>query len=337
MDDVKVNIEKSPIPLVWIDTSILIKMAKLKSGERISEEEKQQIKYLYDSIIDKTKKKKMICPMADQYEEIEIGERLEKECRDVQLELSLGIKFIHRRGIEDFLISRFMKAYIDRDKEVNLTYKELFHRDPIKELDRALSQPFIIDVHIPLSKEILKKRKKAKKEILLELEYLRQEKLKAGVTFKKEREMEFEAYFSSLLELKKKFITNLFKGEWNIWDFLGAKSLLHYEKLWEIYKGQPSGLEGLSLFFHSDYFKQIPTINVACNLRARLATSPNPIKSGDSLDIDQISTVLPFFNLIITDKAMKNHIRFLELQKIYNTEVLSIRDFNEIKNFLESL
>jgi len=337
MDNIKVNIEKSPIPLLWIDTSILIKMAKSSLGEKISEQEKQRVQYIYDAIIEKTKDKKLICPEADQQEEIELGERLEKECREIQAKLSLGIEFIYRQGIEDLLIGKFMKAYINKDKEVNLTYKELFHGDPIEKLDEALGQQFIIDVHIPLPKEMLEKRKKIKREIPTEWETLRQGKIKAGNTFEQEKEMEFGAYLTAFLKLKRKYITGLLRGEFNVDDFLGAAGFMCYEKMWESYKGEPQGLNGLALFFLSNYFKQIPTINIGCSLRARLATSPNPIKSGDYLDIAQISTVLPFFNLIITDRDMKNHIHFLGLQKVYNTEVLSIRDFDKIKNFLEFL
>ena len=94
MEDIKINIEKSPIPLVWLDTSIIIKIAKLKSGERIDNLEKNRMQYLYNVIKTKTKKKKLLCPSADQNEEIEIGGRLEKECIEIQTELSLGIKMI---------------------------------------------------------------------------------------------------------------------------------------------------------------------------------------------------------------------------------------------------
>lgn len=337
MGNIKVNIEKSPTPLLWIDTSILIKMAKSSLGEKISEQEKQQVQYLYDAIIKKTKDKKLICPEADQQEEIELGERLEKECREIQAKLSLGIEFIHRQGIEDLLISKFMKAYIDKDKEVNLTYKELFHGNPIEKLDEALGRQFIIDVHIPLSKEMLEKRKKIKRELPIKWETLRQEKIKAGNTFEQEKEMEFRAYLTAFLKLKRKYISGLLRGEFNVDDFLGAAGFMHYEKIWDSYKGEPRGLEGLALFFLSDYFKQIPTINIGCSLRARLATSPNPIKSGDYLDIGQISTVLPFFTFIITDRAMKNHIQSLGFHKVYNTGVLSMRDFVEVKKFIESL
>ena len=155
-----VNIEKFPIPLIWIDTSILIKIAKVKSGEKLGEQEKQRVEYLYEVIIDKTKEKKLICPKADQQYEIEIGERLEEECRDIQSKLSLGIRFKHRKAVDDFLIGKFMKAYIDKDKEIDLTCKELFYGgDPIKELDEALGRQFSLNVHLQLSKEILEKGK----------------------------------------------------------------------------------------------------------------------------------------------------------------------------------
>lgn len=338
MDHIKIIIEKSSIPLIWIDTSIIIKMAKLKLKEKISEEEKGRIRYLYDIIGNEVNKKKLLCPGADQQEEIEIGGRLENECREIQTQLSLGIKMQHRQGIEDFLIAKFMKAYIDKVREINLCYKNLFHGDPIKELEEALSRPFIISVHLPTAPGVLNRSKKSKIDLPVELEKLRKEKIAAGITFEQEREVEFKGLLEASLELKRRLIEKLINNEpIDVWDFLGAEVMLNYERLWEIYKGQPPGLQGLVQFFLSDYFKQIPQVEIICSLYAKILTSTTPIKPGDSMDIKQIATILPVFDLVITDKSMENHIKSLNYHKKYNTTVLALRDFKEIKSFFEKL
>ena len=54
---IKINIKKSPIPLIWIDTSIIIFMAKVKIGEKIESKLKAKIQYLFDSIIEGRRKK----------------------------------------------------------------------------------------------------------------------------------------------------------------------------------------------------------------------------------------------------------------------------------------
>ncbi len=97
MENLKINIEKSPIPLIWLDTSVLLKITKTQLGEITNDVDKERYQYLNDSIKDKMKEKKLICPSADQFEEIEIGGRLEEEFQRVQSTLSLGIKINQTR------------------------------------------------------------------------------------------------------------------------------------------------------------------------------------------------------------------------------------------------
>jgi len=337
MAEINLNIEKSSVPLIWLDTSILLEITKTQSGEITNGKEKERAQYLYDAIKIRTQEKKLICPSADQFEEVEIGERLEEEFKSVQRSLSLGMKIKHRGGIEDCLIGRFMKAYIDSEKEIRLSYRDVFDKDPVKELENSLKVPFIVDVHCSRPKEILEKEKNNKKIIPRKWEELRREKVKAGIKFEEEREKEFEAYLGTLLALHHRAIVSILNGDFNIFNLANAQKLIEYKIIWDYCEGQPSGLKGLSQFFSSAYFRKIPTIEIACNLRARIATWSQPIKSGDYMDIEQVSAVLPFFNLVITDRAMKHCLRLLKYPEKFNCTVLSIKDFNEIKSFLDSL
>jgi len=337
MVEIKVNVEKSPIPLVWLDSSILLKITKTQLEEITNDVDKERYQYLNDSIKDKTKEKKLICPSADQLEEVQIGGRLEEEFQRVQSSLSLGIKINHRQGIEEFLIAKFMKAYIDSENEIQLSYKDIFDEDPIKELENALKLPFIMVIQNTKLKELLEKEKEIKKALPERWEQLRLEKVKAGVTFEEEREKEFKSYFGTLLMLKNKSSDNIHKGNFNILDLANATNFWYYLTCWDYYGGKPPGLAGLSKFFSSDYFKQVPPIEIACNIRAKLATQKNPIKSGDYMDIEQISTVLPFFDLVVTDKSMKHCLNLFRYHKKFNCIILSIKDFDKIKSYLSSL
>lgn len=332
-----IKVEKSPIPLIWLDTSVLLKITKVQIGEITDDIEKDRVRYLYKAITDRTQNKKLICSSADQLEEIEIGGRLEEEFQRVQNMLSLGIKINHRQGVEDFLIGKFMKAYIDNENEVQLSYKDIFDEDPIKELEIALKTPFLVYLNRSKHKELLEKQKEIKKNLPKRWEELRREKIESGVTFEEEREKEFKSYFGTLFTLASKSRDNIHKGNFNIFDLANAINLGGYISCWNYYGGQPPGLEGLSRFFSSDYFRKIPTIEIACNLRAKIATSSQPVKSGDYMDIEQISTILPFFNMVITDKAMKHCLKSFEYPKKFNCIVLSIKEFDDIKSYLSSL
>ncbi len=88
----EISFVKSSIPIIWLDTSIIFKITLWKLGKPISDDQKERISYLYSSIYSLTRKKKLICPMADQKEEIWKGR---SECLQTMLELSLGIRALY--------------------------------------------------------------------------------------------------------------------------------------------------------------------------------------------------------------------------------------------------
>lgn len=334
---VNVNIEKSPIPLVWIDTSIVIKMAKWKVGEKIDQLERQRVQYLYDIIRKVTKDKKLLCPEADQKEEYELGERLEEECGKIQTDLSWGVTMKHRQSVEELWTSRFMKGYINKDKRIELSYKDLFYNNPLVDLEEALVEKFIISVRFLPSKTNIDRNKAGKKRSLNELEAIRQHNLADGVTFEQQLEIEFKGTIDAHLEQLRRFIAKVKEQQVGFLDLLAAQSILNYERLWNNYQGQPAGLNGLVQFFASDYFKRIPKIEIVCHLYAKILTSIDPVKSGHMMDIEQVSSYLPFFGIIITDRYMKHIIKALKYHTKYRTKILTVRDFDEIKYFFENL
>ena len=130
----KINIIKSKIPIIWLDTSNIIKFTKFKNGIKLSPIERKRSKTLYNIIYKEVRQKKLICPIGDQFEEIEIGNKLVKECRELQSNLALGIRFVHRSRIKEIQMQQAMKAYINKDKEITVSYKDAFYRDPVKAL-----------------------------------------------------------------------------------------------------------------------------------------------------------------------------------------------------------
>ena len=86
----RVSVEKPPIPTLWLDTSIGIKLAKLKSGERIAEPEAERLRVLKAAVIELTRAGRLLCPVRDQEDEF-AGLRLDKEIAETFAELSMGI------------------------------------------------------------------------------------------------------------------------------------------------------------------------------------------------------------------------------------------------------
>ena len=71
----------------------------------------------------------------------------------------------------------------------------------------------------------------------------------------------------------------------------------------------------------------MPTFDVAVTLKASYHRNPNhPWKRNDIFDIDAMSTVLPYCDVVVTDKAMTSHIEQTKLAKRLNTKVLASLD-----------
>ena len=71
----------------------------------------------------------------------------------------------------------------------------------------------------------------------------------------------------------------------------------------------------------------MPTFDVVVTLKASYHRNPNyPWKRNDLFDIDAMSTVLPYCDVVVTDKAITSHVDRTKLASRLDTEVLSSLD-----------
>lgn len=126
-----INIEKSSIPILWLDTSIIFNITFWKLGNKIDNKQKERASYLFDSIYKLTRQKKLICPIADQKEEIWNGRN---DCLQVMLDLSLGIKSKFSESVKEIQIKQFLESYINDENSIIIKYSDFFHSDPIQQI-----------------------------------------------------------------------------------------------------------------------------------------------------------------------------------------------------------
>jgi ribulose bisphosphate carboxylase small subunit len=333
-----INIEKSRIPLIWIDTSIIIDLAKIRAGKKLDVSLKERVEYIYDAIRKARHNKKAICPRGEQEREYEIGKNHKEECRRVQNDLAMGIRMKRGFAVEVEYMKVFMKAYINSESELNISYRDLFDNDPVEELNRIVNQGYAVNVEFPLNEERIAKDRHSWEESWEWLETLRELKVKDNMTFEQALEIEYRGTYDAYEENRRRF--NLKYGnKWNMEDeeYSSIADFCGYLKTWKKYNGKPPGIEGLLKFFLSEYQMQIPKIEIHSNLFAKILTSESGIKSGDSMDLQQLSVVLPFFDLVITDKKMKHNIESFDYHRNYKTQVLALKDFDAIQSFFEEL
>jgi hypothetical protein len=142
-----ISIKKSPVPIIWIDTSIIINMTLLRLGRKLDQIQKQRTEFLYGAIMEATREGKLICPLGDQDEEIWV-ER--EECLNTINKLSLGIDTDSSLAVQQKLFERFVEAYITEEEHIDLDYSVLFYEDPVEEMGKILASRIYVATNPPL-------------------------------------------------------------------------------------------------------------------------------------------------------------------------------------------
>lgn len=325
MIDIQLEIKKSGVPIIWIDTSIILYMTLWKTGARISSVQKKRMAHLFDRIYNLTRQKKLICPHADQSEEIWIDR---KTCLNLMNFLSLGIRSKYSESMKDHQTRQFMEAFVKGRDKVTISYQDFFHSDPIEQL-HDLSD-LITTVDLGLFESGLEIKKRNQKQVK-KLEKLRQQKVSAGISYKNQLEQEYYAE----LEVINIMLKKLHNGQLPPLNSWALKDVInHYLRWWDELGGN---LSDLRKFFTSSYYKAIPFNNISSKISAKLVTGKEPIKSGHTMDIYHASSAIPYVDLFITDRYMKHTITNLAIDKEYHTVVCHVGDSDQIDSFFREL
>ncbi|NHN28548.1 hypothetical protein [Paenibacillus agricola] len=331
-----ITINKCPIPIIWMDTNVIIDITKYRQGIPLKGVQMERIPKLNDVIYQKTREHKLIYAEGDQREEIN---SLIKEAHSAQSFLSIGTKFKYRKMIHERQLFDSMKSYINKENHVELNYKDAFRRDPITQLEEKRNgylKGLIISVHIDTSQNELIERERLKEHIVEEFEAIRQRAIKSGTTYDEQLDREhsglLQACHTALANFNDKIQNGLIPTK-EEFDQLAIFTSLN--DMWEGLNVR--GFGSVFDFLCSDDFKLIPYEDIQSRLYAKIMTSIKPIESGDSMDIQHLSTVIPYCNYVITDKKMKNRIIELGIDKKYNTKVYCLSDIDEILGTLEQL
>ena len=329
-----ISIQKSPIPILWIDTSIVFNMTVLRLGKKLDKLQKQRIEPLYEGIKKATREGKLICPLADQDEEIWI-ER--KECLKTIHELSLGIDTDSALAVTEKLFDLFAEAYITQKEDIKLEYSILFHDDPVQEMKQVLSKPMYVTIDPPLIGGA-EKTKSTKEELLKRLNQIREENVANKVSFEAQKAAEFMAEFDVIKTVitEPQALAHLgFDEQDYFWNFTNAVEIL---RAWDVIISKHDKKDASILgFYRSNYYRQIPSKKISVEFFSKLMTDKQPIRSGDVKDVEHISSMLPFVDMLITDKQRKVQLQKLKFNEEYQTAICYIGDSDEIESFFNAL
>lgn len=330
-----VNIEKSKIPIVWLDTSIISNMTILrKSPEKLDEIKRTRIEKLYNQVYKYGRLGRIICPLAEQEGEVWLNR---SDWMDTIRELSLGIECISLKEIQDRQLHKAMKAYVNNEPTINLSYLDIFNSDPVYELQEVISQPFYVTVNYDIFRGADYQRD-SKNKLISALNIQREKNVKQKISFKNQFASEISGEVKELIKMVRAFCDGKVEGGQDEYNKVGACINLSHQLLaWEHISGKSNDIEGLICFHKSRYNTECPYVKLSCSLYAKIMIDPQPIKSGDPMDITHISTAMPFSDLFITDKPWSTFLNKHSYNKEYGTRIFYIGNTNGIDKFFEKV
>ncbi|MCR8843432.1 hypothetical protein NQ117_07030 [Paenibacillus sp. SC116] len=330
-----IQMKRSSIPILWLDTNVVIDMTKYRENAELKDLQRDRVSKLINVIYQKTRSGKLLYVEGDQDEEIN---SLNKEAHKTQSFLSMGIKLQYRKAIHDDQLFAFMDAYVNKRDAVILDYRDAFYSDPVEKLkdrNNGYIDGLIISAYSEVTKTEIQERTKRKEVVLGQLNELRQTLLDTGVTYEQQLQTEYAGVIQAIRVVIEKMRDKLMRGlSISTEDYDQISIITELERTW----GQVTdSREGLIEFLQSDCYKQIPFVDIASKLFAKIVTSITPVVSGDSMDVEHISTVLPYSDIIVTDRKMKNRIVQLGLDKKYEARVFCLNDIENILSEIEKL
>jgi len=328
-----VKIEKSKIPIVWLDTSIITNMTiLLKSPEKLEEIQRRRIEKIYNQVYEYGHAGRVICPLAEQEGEVWINR---SDWMDTIRDLSLGIECLSLKEIQDRQLHKAMKAYVNNEPLIDLSYLDAFYKDPIIELQDVIQQPIFITVDHGIIFGADYRRDSNKRLIKIQNES-REMNVEQGKTFEDQFASEIEGEIQAVVKMARDFADGKVEDERDEFNKMAACINLNHKLLaWEDISGKANDIEGLISFHKSDYYIECPYVKLQCSLYAKIMIDPQPIKSGDPMDITHISTLMPFSDLFITDKHWSTFLNRQSYNEKYDTRLAYVGDTEEINDFFE--
>lgn len=314
---------KSTIPIIWLDTFFLIEYNKvnlnLSADDRYIE--------LYNLIKDKVKKKKLLCVRAAQEEEI--YDDVENTLKHF-FELSRENQFKSSYEVRKIQNKRMMDVYFNKRVIFNTKIDDIL----IEQSDETNSS-FIVQVYSVPTTSYIEKIETEKTKNMNELQELKSKIIEVQ-EYEERLNIEFKGIYQATTDVLDRYIHKA--GEFKKFDnkFHNQFQYLIEEPLedWYNITSNKNDVSGYIEFLLSDEYKCIPQNNISSRMLADIMISAKRFKSGDKKDVNNISTFLPYYNYILTDKEQKNRVKRLGIDKEYNT---SIYCMNNIDQLIEDL
>ncbi len=304
--------ERSPLPVLYLDTPVIENIIRHGLGQNLDEPVAENSKALYEEILSLVKNGALICPENSFHREVlQMGGTQGWHGLHIMRRLSDGLSFRHSQSIEDFQVFRAVRGFIQGTGPVN--YREFWQDafDP-ETVGAIMKKRPLVEFKHPLAisdKPGKVGSKSTEPQPLSTRLRIRYDKS----LLKNDHQLQRKTtrHLRDLVRLGLKYQGLMEEGERRHLDgfWAGQKTDLPLA-LWKHYGGAPEGLEGLVSFYESDYFGNVPAIEMKRDIWNALS---EPTKGLERLtgpaDVNILSLVLPYTDIVILSRKMTDVVR----------------------------
>lgn len=321
-----VGTKKNKIPILYLDTCIMLELAKYAKGI-CDNSHKAEIGELFSLLTQLMQSGKLLCPSGNQLQEMGMSHG-KKDAKMFLLSFTNAWLKLPDEIKEDQLAIGY-QAFIAQNPWIGLREDMIFDEDSTPD-----SQ---FRVHLaPIYKpETLEKRRTTKLDTVRTLNAMKQ-----GGRIEKDWNA----------QLRSELLSDYHQVYWafvrqedytpTIEHVLQQRDLLYSRTGLRKQAGAcipPEVADSYTRFLQSSYHHNLPFQRIEAVLWAHFMQRSNKIVRGDRLDALWASAYLPFVDYVITDHAFSMLLIESSIAETYNTEVYSMRNFRTMIDSLYTL
>lgn len=316
--------------IIFLDTNFLNEIVHNFTREKIKRN--QKIEKLYEVLQEKVINGKIICPFLHQRSEYYSTKKREI-ADDILVRLSKGNQI--RSYITPIKqMERAVEHYLNKSTEINFTWEDILRKpDGVKK-----ENPYGIEV-VVLWKYDKPEEHKAKKELLSDHMTRRKDLLsRMDGTY----EDKFNKIYNEEVSARKIMFIQAMSD--SIKQFGGIPKYqymtppymrMHPFYVWENKAGN-NDLESLRNFVESDWFI-IPIDEISSKLVTKKLIDNSNVKPTDAIDIEALSILLPYTDIVLADKEMAINLKQLKLDSRFSSTVYHYGDIDSAISKIGSL
>jgi hypothetical protein len=326
-----VTVRKPATPTLWLDSSILIKLAKLRRGE----EKDPRLEKLRSLVLSLVKDGRLAVPEGEQDEEYAL-KRLDEDVAVEQARLSRGVRMKSRFEVTHALTLRGMEAFVRGESGLELDRRYFFAWDPGAVLQERRNDR-ILAVSSP-GTVVTGERRALRSEKVVVFEPFRGDKRKAGVKYEEQLALELSGDGRGWLRDAQDLIRRISSGEApDLTDVMGFQTLHEFRVRWDELGGTPAGWPGVFGYFDSDVYKALPPVLISAQLSADILTGNEPLQAGDPGDIEMLSVAIPACSFVLADNRQRLRIEQRRIAEPWGAAVFSMKTVDSLIGALEAL